>query len=478
MSNLPGVDLTVEDGGLGVGLPSTGKSVAVCGISSAGDENTPRGYVNKGKLIAANGYGPGPEASCLYIAKGALVVFCKENEANAATFSSVEPGGDNEGSSVLTLTDSTPFDTYDGYAECTRANTVGDTPGPTIKYSLDGQQTFTEGVGVPVDGVIEIENTGLKLTFSAAAMAEGDTYTFTTVAPTTDAQGVEDAVQALSDSSKEWRFVHIVGTADASLASSVATQMDEMEENARYVSALLEVRDLDGDEEADWADEIIADFGDFVSNRIAVGAGHCLLKSAVSSRVYRRPFAWAAAQRAVAVEVHVDLGRVKDGPITAVQGLFYDERVSELLDSERFITGRTFIGEPGFFVTNPNLMSSPGSDFKYWQNRFVMDLACRTTHATLQKEVNDDVRVNDGLDDPTKAGFMVEEDRLAIEAANNEALRNDLIAPGHASAARTTVAADDDILATSEVNVEIEIIPVGYKKKLNATMKFVKSLAA
>ncbi len=324
--------------------------------------------------------------------------------------------------------------------------------------------------------LITTDGTGTQTATIANSLVVGTTFTFTTTAPIWGASDVAAGITALAAVGVDFRCMQLVGACSATQAAAIKTKLDTMALAHQPTSCLVETVGRGVLSDDAWCTALMADFDTFVSTRIGVAAGEARVISAISSRLYRRPFAWVVGSRIARTGISTDLARVKDGAIPEIAkgvdgySIYHDERTNEVLDSQRFITARTFVKKKGAYITNANLMAAPGSDFRRWQNRFVMDQVHLTSYVTLLDEVNDDARI-----DPD-TGFILVGDAQAIGSTNDEALRIAIMAPGHASAVRTIVALDDDILSTETVTVEVKCIPKGYKKFIALSLSFVKTI--
>jgi hypothetical protein len=122
-------------------------------------------------------------------------------------------------------------------------------------------------------------------------------------------------------------------------------------------------------------------------------------------------------------------------------------------------------------------MAEDGSDFSLMQYGFVGDVGAATYRQFFLTALNQPVRVDN-------AGHILEKDAQALEAGANSAVRDALIAPGHASPSTMTqkfsgsvpgptqVSRDDNILSTKTLTVNGFLIPLGYTKFINITFAF------
>lgn len=467
----PDATLTTTDGGLGAGAPDNGNVVAVIGCSTLGADFKPTKFQSISTLIATQGYGAAVDLAAALIDAGATVIFCKTTSTTAGAASAVTPTGTS--TSVMTVT-GTPNDTLDVIVEVVSGGTLGSSPAPTIKYTLDGGNKYIGPVrltgAAPV--AYAIPNTDITLHFAAGTLVAGDTFAFTTTEPLWDDSDLADAFAALGLTTYDWEFACVVGACAKSDAAAVDTALTTLETQKRYVSALVNTEDFGANTEAQWMTAIQADYAAFQTTHTGVCAGPCQFDSAISPFSFRRPIMWAAALHAVLNTIHDDLGRVKSGPLGGpkkrVKAIYHDERQVPGLDSSGFITSCTRLRKTGFYIVNPNLMCPPGSDYTLWQYRRVINAVCRSTYDTLVDEVSDNTRL-----DP--AGNILEKDAIALEQTNQDGLTRDVVSKGHVTATKTTVdRAYSQQLKT--VNVKVRAQPLGYKKAIAVDIGFAATL--
>lgn len=465
------VNITIEDGALGVLPTPTDQIHAVIGCTSIGTAQQIFSSATVKALVDNFGYGPAVEAAALSIQQsGAPVLFIKVASSTPGAAGAVTHVG--TGTSVVTETGA-PFDTYSVKVLVINGGTIGVT-GITFQVSMDGGRTYNPVVSLGVAVTYLIPNTNMTLNFAAGTMVAGDTFTFLTTEPIWTIADVQSAIDLLIASVQEFSFVHVVGKVSASDASAIDTKMTAAATQFRYIYAQTDARDHNvAESEATWIASLQTAFAGFSSLRVSVGAGYYLTTSPISGRQYRRPLGWSAASRACDVSVHTDLGRVLDGALQGVSfgaagdGEFYhDERVTPGLDAARFLTARTLIGKAGVFILNPNIMTPAGSDFTLIQFRRVMDLSCRTTRAVMVNLLSSSVRLN------STTGFILEKDALAIESRLKSGLRDAVLAPGHASNIKATVSRTDNLSSTRTLNVTVRVLPLGYLKTINVDIAF------
>jgi hypothetical protein len=459
--NLPGVQINVQDGNLGV-LPALGEGVHVkIGVAQRGPTNEVLAITSTKQAKETFGGGPLPEAIAVAIAQGAGLVYAvRANASVAGTVSSVTKAG--SGTGTLTVTGN-PLDAYEVVVRITRAGGLG---AAAFVYSLDGGDTYSPEIAVPSGGTYVLPGTGLTLAFAPGSgqFQAGDEYRFTTTAPAYSLADLNAAINALfAQAQLRYQFVHVVGAATPTVAAAVDARMGEAAQAHRYIWAMLEAQDLDDNSlRTAWAS--------FASVRVGVGAGYAEVASPLTGRVHRRPIAWLWAGRRAARPAQEDVGRVASGPLVGVVKLHRDEYVTPGLDEARFTTARTYPAYAGYFLTQGRIMAPPGSDFELDQYRSVMDLACTVAYQAGLRFVNESIQV-----DPATGG-IADRDAKKVEAYIRgmlaTALKGKVSEDGGQPAVRVTVDRTENILSSRRLPVEIAIVPLGYAKYIAVTIGF------
>jgi len=138
--------------------------------------------------------------------------------------------------------------------------------------------------------------------------------------------------------------------------------------------------------------------------------------------------------------------------------------ILERLQGYRFIYLRKFTGTSGSFWSDSNCSVSVDSDYSFIENNRTIDKAIRGIRKTILPELNSPLLVNtDGtLTDATVAGF---------KNYCNETLEL-MRRAGELSAYQTDIDANQDVLATSEINIQISIVPLGVARQINISIGF------
>lgn len=470
------VNITIQDGGLGVLPPAAAPIVAKIGCSSAGPVNEPLLTLAPNEIISTFGEGPLVQASLFTLAQtGAPLMVVRATTSTPGSMDTLVFTG--TGTSVVTHT-GVPVDSYEVIYEVVEGGTIG-VAGITGKLSLDGGQTFgpVKPLGVASSLLLTTSSgasSGITLNFAAGTLVAGDKVTFGNDGPLASAASIALGMQAVLDGETEIDHWHVTQKATASDCTTYTLKTTAAATAFRYLWGLYESRDIaEGAESAAvWRAALITDFSAFADVRSAVAAGYYLTTSPLDGNKLRRSVAWPVSGRAINQKVSRELGAVIDGSLQGIEApagdghYYYDSRLNPDLDTARFLTARSLIGKRGRFVKNSNIMSQPGSDFDLVPNRRVMDVACKVTHYVALDFLNLDVRVN------PETGFILEKDRIDIQNRINQALTDSLVSTGNASAVEVIVSGTDNILSTRTLTITIKVTPLGYIKSIDVTIGF------
>jgi len=394
------------------------------------------------------------------------------------------------GSGSATVTASgTPLETIRGRVEFLTAGTIGTEDDGIITYrvSLDGgatwQSTATLGVATSialVDKRVDETTTptGVTLNLVATETVDVDTViTFRTTAPRVAIADVLLAIDAAAASSfkqRGWKFYHIVGDYSASEMAQVQTKLNTLQASKQWNYAMMQFRDKRPYETEDaWKTDIVAQRAAVNLNRVASYAGYArTVTCPLTNRLDRRPAAWLDAVRRLCVEINVESGRKKDGPLgSEVNGkvggegssgdvtlyedgerLEYDADVDSTLPDARISTLRTFTNEgSGVYFTGSMLATGPASKFKRTRDRDLNDEASRALSSDGIRQLLDNVRRNPG-DYPNESvqpgdpGTILEADALTIESEAKTAVSQRI--GSKANLLRITVSRTDNLTGT------------------------------
>jgi len=419
----------------------------------------------------------------------------------------VQPRGSTfsgTGTSVITLSlDGTngAFDDYFVLVTCTKGGTIGAT-GIRFTLSLDAGRQIGPTISLDTATSYTIPNTGITLNFAAGTLVAGDTFKFSTVAPTASNAGIQACLQAFQASPYATvgiGSIHVVGVAAGADATTIQGYLDTLATGYLFEGAMLSARDAQrpaawggsGEAESAWMTSIQTDFASVSAKRVLCGAGYYNMQSpfpnaAAGAPRYRRSLTWAQAARQVAIPAQRHSGRVRDGALSQIvvdaindplDGFIYhDERINPGLDvltggAGRFCSARTRVGKPGVYIVNPLMLSPVGSDFDIWPKRQVMDVACSITHQTAQDFVNEDLRLNAN-------GTIYENDAKNIETEVSAALADAMTNVGMISGASVVVDRSVNVRSTKRVRITVTINARGYVLEVDLYIGYASANAA
>lgn len=468
---IPDIAFTLRDHGLGLTAGGSTRLQAKVGVSSQGTTGQTLLTSDPQEVVDTFGYGPLVEAAvCALVAQGAGQVLCyKAPNSTAGTSGTVTHAG-TAGGATMAVT-GTPADSYNVQVLITQTALNKAAGTATFQYSLDGGQTWSQTYVLPTSGIFVIPNTGLTITFTdatggATSYGAGDTYSFATTSAVYTVSDLQTACNALNSVSESFRFVHVVGApADAASLTTLVTACEGIAtsffNSKRYCRFMVDAPDL-----SDSALE--AALASVAAPHVLVAGSFADIVSGTSGVVFKRPATWLMAQRAGIVAEGRDLAAVLDGALAGVTKIYRDERVTAGYDDNRISSLRTFIRTPGFWIGNAKLLSTPGSDFKYWQHGVVIDAACEAAYSALVNYLSDDLNI--GPD-----GKIVEADARVVEGSAETAIRNRLVAGvGGPQISDYSVVIDRsvDLIATETLSVRIRITPKGYIKEIAVDIGF------
>ncbi|MDL2315037.1 DUF2586 family protein [Bacteroidales bacterium OttesenSCG-928-C19] len=139
------------------------------------------------------------------------------------------------------------------------------------------------------------------------------------------------------------------------------------------------------------------------------------------------------------------------------------------LNDKGFVFLRKIVGTAGTFFNDSHCCVEITSDYAYLENNQVIDKAQRLTYAGLVKKLNSSISI-----DPDSGQI----DRVTIsilEDAANSQLQQ-MVKDGEVSAASVSIDPDQDVLATSTIEVTILLVINGVARKIVVNIGFTKKL--
>ena len=184
------------------------------------------------------------------------------------------------------------------------------------------------------------------------------------------------------------------------------------------------------------------------------------------------------AGRIASIPVQRSVARVRTGSIVAttmyIGGVAAELGNPETINDSGFICPRTFVGKGGYFWSDDKLAAEASDDYSLIPRRRVADKAYRITYSTLINEVAEEISVTD---DGKISAPVVKAIQTAVESAivNNMTSRgnlgNDPSDPNDMGV-ECYINPDQNIVATSRLDVQLRIKPHGYSKYIEVSLGF------
>lgn len=475
----PAVNITEQDGQLGVLPPSSGRLLALVGaaVSATLATNTPAAYGRVKDLQTALVRGPLLEAAAHAIEKyGKPVVVVRTADTTAGAGTAVTFTG--TGTSVITVSaGDEPEDDYEVYLKVLLGGTIGTGP-ITIQTSLDGGRTLSAPVSLgtansydipdPVGGV-----SGVRLAFAVGTLVTGDVATARTTAPQWNAAELGTALDALKASTHNWEGCEIVGTVDATSFDTLETKFTGMAAVGKNHWWIGNCRMPNiGESEATYLSAMVTIFSAKSTKHGALCFGAVKMISSVSGRKYKRPVSHIAGALEASKSEETNCADINLGALPCdirdANGNVdeHDETANPGADDARFYSLRTWEGYQGVFVNRPRLFSVTGSDFQLVPHRRVMNIARDVLRNYFVRRLNKPIRID------AATGFILEAEALEIEKGATAALRTALTTKPKASSARFILSRTDNLLSNPTLTGDARIVPLAYPEIADLTLSF------
>jgi Protein of unknown function (DUF2586) len=125
---------------------------------------------------------------------------------------------------------------------------------------------------------------------------------------------------------------------------------------------------------------------------------------------------------------------------------------------------RTRVGKgQGFFLDLPKLMSPVGSQFQFFPQGSVIDVACSITYQTAVDEIDDDLILNPN-------GTLSSGEVRRIQTAIGKALNDNMTSNGMCSGVTVIVDPTTNVRSTGKVVITVTVDGVGYVLEIDANV--------
>jgi len=330
-----------------------------------------------------------------------------------------------------------PTDDFDIAVRWTAGATIGVTGGK-YQYSLDSRDVAdTAKVWSAVQALgtaeaINIPSTGVVIDLAnGKTVATGDYFKVHVTGPRlTDSDANTALTASLGRANLPWEIALIEGLdATSTTVANCDAFLAGLEARGLYKAFIVgaRLRAQATETEAAYLTAMTTAWGSVGSIRGSVTADGGYLTSVPRGVDMVRKTSVPYAARLMSVDVTVDAARVRDGNVPGsriVDGdgnaQFHNEDLDPGLDAQRLVTLRSFGNRAGVYITNPNVISTPGNDYVLMQQVRTMNRACELAFSALTDELSDSF-----FTDKT-TGFIREDSAQALEAPPNNAMRAEL----------------------------------------------------
>lgn len=177
-------------------------------------------------------------------------------------------------------------------------------------------------------------------------------------------------------------------------------------------------------------------------------------------------------------QVHVNVGRVKDGALKPLQFFILDKPVEQVnidaLYDKGFITLTTHVGKSGYFFVDDHLACTVEDDYHFLTRRRVIDKAFVLANATLTNYILDDFNLLDGgkLSPIDARTIEAEIERVIAQemSANNE-LSID-VTKANDTGVSALVDTTNNVATTGVIQGKVQVKPKGYGRYLEFTIGY------
>lgn len=471
----PAVNLTEQDGQLGVLPPSAGRLLALIGAAPSAvlAVDTPATYGRVKDLVTALVRGPLLEAAAHALEKyGKPVCVVRTADTVAGAASAVTfTGTGTSAITVDTVTDE-PEDDYEVVFVVTLGGTIGTGP-ISFKYSLDGGRNYSAEVSLGTANTYNIPGSGVQLDFGVGDLDTGDKATFRTTAPQWNAAELGAGLDALKASTVNWEGVEAVGAVDGTSFDTLETKITGMAASGKnhWWIGNCRVPNI-GESEATYLGAMNTIFSAKSTKHGALCYGACEVISSVSGRKYMRPVSFIAGALESSKSEEVNCADINLGALPCSirddngNPKHHDESANPGADDGRFYTLRTWEGYPGVYVNRPRLFSVEGSDFQLVPHRRVMNIARDVLRNYFIRRLNKPVRVD------ATTGFILEAEALEIERGATAALRTALTTKPKASAAVFVLSRTDNLLSSKTLTGDARVTPLAYPEIADISLSY------
>ena len=208
-------------------------------------------------------------------------------------------------------------------------------------------------------------------------------------------------------------------------------------------------------------------------NRSAILIGDTEIWHGDSDEGYNAAALGLCLGRIASIPVQRKISRVRDGALPVVQAYLgtaaYETTGGDAatIAGKGYITWATYPNVSGYYFSGDHMTTANTDDYEFLARGRVIDKAHTIAYATFVQEVDDEVPIaNDGSGN-IDAGFAKWLQQQIINALNVS-----MVAQKNISGCDCYIDTNQDILATSTLNVVLKVRPVGYSTTIDVVLGF------
>ncbi|MDM8329511.1 DUF2586 domain-containing protein [Desulfovibrio piger] len=325
----------------------------------------------------------------------------------------------------------------------------GDRNEGTFQLSVDGGDSFTTIRTIPVDGLHELADYGVKLSFPSGDYVAGTTYTCRLLPP---APSIVDVLEALEEplSVYDVEFVYIVGPSDSVDWTAAQAKADDLWNRQKPTYFKMEARlPQDGEDLSAYTAALLAERQNVACRFVTVCCQYGEITDTTGAARLRNA-AGLQAGRVMSIPVQRATGRYKDGPVSQLQLPAGWEAVRPTLEEAGFLTAKKYTGSSGAYWGDSRTLSENTSDFRFEEVLRTTFKAVRLTRDAARKSLYDEAG------DPLRRG---NDGGLAYLKASLENALDAMVAAGELAGYVVDIPSGQNV-ARDGVSVEITLIGI------------------
>lgn len=420
------------------------------------------GQMTAAKIKELLGLSPLADAVMDSVDNGSNKIYCIPVAASTAgTNSEVVKTGDGTGTMAVS---GSPNNAFSVIAKITLQ---GELNTAAFVISIDGGYSYSDEVTIPTSGSYEIQGTGLTIKFAGAdgtPFHAGDTFAFTSTAPTMTTADVTAAVDRLKRFSEPFEFVHLVGGTTVAVWQLISTAQAEL--STVYHKPLFFLLEAAGANQAESLSEYVTRLEKErkqIRNynvQVVPVRGLYVKMDGTTQEVN---LAGVVAGLYSRTAVHVSIGKtskeaalgISKYKLLALRPSGIEDHI-ETLDLAGYLTFRSYDGLDNIYVYHAFMLSPEVSDYKYAEDVRVLNKIIRETRKTALLVLNDDIDFSDVQGElKTRAAFMFAPLQTMIDSKEISAA--EIMIPDDQQA---------DFIATGKMRVVIRYIARGYIREI------------